>query len=353
VNTNRSIGRRKTGAVLLFAAVAVIGLAARQDDSPHGKDFQISCSKCHSARGWEIDPEIYSFDHNTTKLPLVGQHRNVNCRQCNPTLVFSEAPTECALCHTDIHEQTVGNDCARCHTPHSWIVSNITDIHRQGRFPLLGAHYMAECTACHPSASLLRFEPIGVECVDCHMTDYQSAANPNHVEGNFSTECSVCHEMDSYSWGGAGFSHAFFPLTGGHDIRDCSRCHTPGSFDNTPTDCYACHAQDYANTSNPVHQVSGFPTDCLLCHTTAPGWRPADFKIHDTEYFPIYSGSHRSAWTSCTDCHEDPGNYASFTCLSCHEHSKSRTDGQHNEVGAYRYNSMACLDCHPRGTGGD
>jgi hypothetical protein len=353
VNILKSIGSWKSGMAMLFAVVAVIGLAAWQDDSPHGEDFRISCDKCHSASGWEIDPEVYSFDHNTTQLPLVGQHITVNCRQCHPTLVFSEAPTECAHCHTDLHEQTVGPDCARCHTPRSWIVSNIAEIHRRGRFPLLGAHYSADCAACHPSASLLRFEPLGVECVDCHMEAYQTAANPNHVEGNFSTECSVCHEMNAYSWSGAGFSHAFFPLTGGHNIQDCSRCHSGGSFDNTPSDCYACHDQDYANTSNPAHQASGFSTDCLLCHTTAPGWRPADFKIHDGQYFPIYSGSHRGEWNSCSDCHENLSDYTGFTCLSCHEHSQSRMDGEHDEVRNYQYNSVACLDCHPRGTGDD
>ena len=353
MNINETIGRRKFGAVLLFIALTIVGLAAWQDDSPHGSDFRITCDKCHSAKGWEIDPEAYSFDHNTTRLPLVGQHTNLECRQCHPTLVFSEAPSECFLCHTDMHEQTAGNDCARCHTPHSWIVDNITSIHRQGRFPLRGAHYTAECSACHPSASLLRFEPLGVECVDCHMSEFQSAANPNHVEGNFSTDCSFCHEMDSYSWGGAGFSHAFFPLTDGHDIQDCNRCHTSGSFENTPSDCYDCHAQDYANTTNPAHLASGFSTDCKLCHTTTPGWRPADFTIHDAEYFPIYSGSHRGEWNSCTECHENVSNYASFTCISCHEHSQSSMDSKHHEVRNYQYNSIACLDCHPRGVGDD
>ncbi|MGW8315720.1 MAG: c-type cytochrome, partial [Bacteroidales bacterium] len=74
---------------LIFAlpALAVLVLPSRQDDSPHGEDFKISCSKCHSAKGWEFDREVYSFDHNTTALPLKGQHVNLNCRLCHPTLV--------------------------------------------------------------------------------------------------------------------------------------------------------------------------------------------------------------------------------------------------------------------------
>ena len=339
--------------LILTALLLVFVYATRQTDSPHGDDFKIPCNKCHSPEGWELDPEVYSYDHNTAGMPLVGQHMQIKCRLCHTSLVFSEAPTECYRCHTDLHEQTVGNECDRCHTPHSWIVNNITDIHRQGRFPLLGPHLMADCQSCHQSASLLRFEPLGVECADCHMAEYQASTEPNHVEANMSMECDECHSLTAFSWSGAGFAHQFFPLTQGHDIQDCSRCHTSGDFTGTPSECYACHQEDYTSATNPVHQGSGFPTDCILCHTTLPGWAPADFSIHDGQYFPIYSGSHRGEWESCSQCHEDPNNYASFTCLSCHEHSQSRMDDKHSEENGYSYNSVACLDCHPTGRGED
>jgi hypothetical protein len=553
--------------IIALPTLMVMILPTRQDDSPHGEDFTISCSKCHSANGWEFDRDVFSFDHSSTALPLTGQHKGVDCRLCHPTLVFSEAPSECAHCHTDMHEQTVGNDCRRCHTPHSWIVTNITDIHRQGRFPLLGAHFMAECATCHPSASMLRYEPIGIECSDCHMADYQAAKDPDHVAGNLSLECTDCHSMTSYTWGSGGFNHQFFPLTGGHNIQDCSQCHTPGDFTNTPTDCYTCHQADYLSTLNPNHSSAGFSTECLTCHSTAPGWspatfdhtffpltlghasvgceqchdpsdyanistdcylchqedfsgttdpdhqaglfpvnclechttnpgwtpaafdhnsfpltnghsnvscaqchdpsdysnvstdcyscheqdymnttnpghvaasisidcmechttmpgwkpatfdhnsfpltnghsnvscaqchdpsdysnvstdcyscheqdymnttnpghvaasisidcmechttmpgwKPAEFPIHDAQFFPIYSGSHRGEWNSCSQCHEDLNNYASFTCLTCHEHSQSRMDDKHSGESGYTYNSIACLECHPRGSG--
>ncbi len=107
--------------------------------------FKVSCSVCHSAKGWELDREIYSFDHSKTKLPLVGQHTEINCKLCHPTLVFSEAPIDCNQCHTDVHQSTTGSDCSRCHTPSSWLVNNITEIHQTSRFPLLGAHRTADC----------------------------------------------------------------------------------------------------------------------------------------------------------------------------------------------------------------
>jgi hypothetical protein len=91
----------------------------------------------------------------------------------------------------------------------------------------------------------------------------------------------------------------------------------------------------------------------MECHTTLPGWKPADFPIHDGQFFPIYSGSHLGTWDNCTQCHEDANNYAGFTCLSCHEHSQSSMDSEHNEVNDYTYNSVACLDCHPTGRAED
>jgi hypothetical protein len=138
----------------------------RQSDSPHGADFKISCKTCHSSKGWQLDKEIYSFDHNTTKLPLVGQHSNINCRQCHPTLIFGNAKTNCIDCHNDVHQATVGPDCSRCHTPSSWLVKNINEIHDASRFPLLGAHRTADCYQCHKSESLARFDVPGINCID-------------------------------------------------------------------------------------------------------------------------------------------------------------------------------------------
>jgi hypothetical protein len=331
----------------------ILLIAGRRQDSPHGSDFKVSCNVCHSPKGWELDREIYSFNHNTTLFPLKGQHNSVNCKECHPTLVFAEAETDCFSCHTDMHNQTVGMDCARCHTPVSWIVENITDVHRQSRFPLQGPHFAAQCLDCHPSASLLRFEPLGVECVDCHMQDYQSTTNPDHVMGNFSTQCIDCHLMTAFTWEGSGYNHNFFPLTEGHAIFDCSRCHTVADYSNISSECVSCHQSDYNATANPNHLTSGLPTECLECHTTKPGWKPASFTIHDAQFFPIYSGSHRGVWDRCTECHANPANYSIFSCIDCHEHNQASMDAKHDEERDYQYASSACLNCHPTGRGED
>ncbi len=152
----------------LLIICLVMAYFNQETNSPHGKNFKVSCSTCHSAKGWQLDKAIYSFDHARTKFALRGQHEIVNCRECHSTLVFSEAKNECNECHTDVHQGTTGVDCQRCHTPASWLVNNITGIHRMSRFPLLGAHTTADCSDCHKSESMVRFDVVGVNCIDCH-----------------------------------------------------------------------------------------------------------------------------------------------------------------------------------------
>ena len=318
--------------------------------SPHGENLQISCSDCHTTQGWKMLTDEISFIHDSTGFPLVGQHQSVSCKMCHQTLVFDQVQDECAGCHKDMHEQTLGNECNRCHTPFSWIVTNITEIHQLSRFPLLGAHTMADCYSCHPSASTLRFEPLGIECYDCHNTDFASAKNPDHIAGNFSTNCTDCHSMMAFDWTGAGFDHGFFPLTQGHDIQNCSQCHTTGDYSSASPECVSCHQEDYQATSNPNHQQINLSTNCKDCHTTIPGWKPAEYREHDAQYFPVYSGEHSGEWNSCTECHTNPSDYAFFTCIDCHEHNKPEMDDEHNEIAGYFYDSPSCLACHPTGS---
>lgn len=337
--------------LLIVAAIVLMSLKMLTP-SPHGKDFKISCSVCHSSKSWAFDKNIYSFDHNSTSFPLVAQHAEANCKTCHPTLVFSEAKskTNCVNCHNDVHEQTVGTDCSRCHTPESWIVENVTDLHLRSRFPLLGKHAVTDCYNCHQSVSLLRFDPLRIECYDCHSADYAATTNPNHAEGNIPTTCDDCHMASRFGWTGANFNHSFFPLTGGHAVNECSKCHTNGNYSNTPNNCVDCHQSNYNSTTNPNHQLTDFSTNCADCHTTDPGWKPAEFRDHDSRFFPIYSGNHAEEWNTCSECHTTSGNFSVFSCTNCHEHSNQEdVNSDHEGVGGYIYESNACYQCHPQG----
>ncbi|HPS13592.1 MAG TPA: hypothetical protein PLB87_09955 [Prolixibacteraceae bacterium] len=288
-----------------------------------------------------------SFNHDSTNFPLKGQHRSVECRLCHPTLLFAEAKKECADCHTDIHQNTVGHDCDRCHTNESFVVTNITQIHQESRFPLYGAHKTADCSSCHSSESNLQFKPLGVECVDCHRDKYLATTNPNHQLAGYSTNCYECHNISAFDWSGSGFDHDFFPLTLGHASLECKDCHGEGYATKLSATCFDCHEYDYDITTEPNHKASGFSTECTECHTTNPGWQPATYKLHDQNNFPIYSGSHKGKWESCIICH--PNGTSSFTCLDCHEHNKTSMDNRHKGRSGYAYESSACYSCHPNG----
>lgn len=340
--------------ILSLVILAIVFYFSDQNiKSPHGPDFKITCSTCHSTKGWQFDKEIYSFDHNKTKMALVGQHTELDCRSCHKTLIFSEAKTDCNQCHTDIHQNTVGSDCSRCHTPVSWLVNNINEIHEVSRFPLLGAHRTADCSDCHKSESLARFDVPGVNCIDCHRQDYLATTNPKHVNAGFSEECSLCHPVNSFQWTGAGFNHSIFPLVQGHSTPKCADCHKTASYSDASPVCSSCHMPDYNSTVNPNHTASGFPVTCESCHNLNPGWKPASYIQHDAKSFPIYSGRHNGVWDSCTECHSNTSNYSQFTCISCHEHNKPDMDREHPGEQGYSYNSAACYRCHPRGIAED
>ena len=62
------------------------------------------------------------------------------------------------------------------------------------------------------------------------------------------------------------------------------------------------------------HIELAIPVDCEMCHTTAPGWSPADFPIHD-DYYEL-TGAHIGV--DCASCHNGDYNNTPNTCEGCH-----------------------------------
>jgi hypothetical protein len=151
------------------------------------------------------------------------------------------------------------DECDRCHKPTTWTGAGFD----HSRFSLTGAHLTTACSACHTSGI---FSGLSHACVSCHMSDYQSVQNPNHVTDNFSTNCEACH--NTMSWQGAAFNHA-----------------------GITTGCVQCHLPDYQATTNPSHSAGNFPTACEKSF-------------------------------SCVECHQTPTNYSIVSCTHCHEHRK-------------------------------
>jgi hypothetical protein len=294
--------------------------------SPHGDNFDVDCSNCHTADSWKVDLTQISFDHSKTNFALIGQHINVDCKSCHESLVFSKMDKDCFSCHKDIHQGTVGLDCASCHTPTTWMVKDIIGLHQNGRFPLLGAHQTADCAQCHSGYPQLNFEPLNIDCYACHKQNYESTQNPNHVATNFSTECQDCHNVGALSWKATNIDHSFFPLVGGHALPSCFSCHQQGGdFGGLSTECYSCHQQTYEATQNPNHIAAGMPTTCEVCHSIQ-GWTPAEFN-HDLTAFPL-TGKHID--TDCSNCHTNGYTGTPTECYACHQQDyESTTDPNH------------------------
>lgn len=323
---------------LSFQIILIVFAINTFAQSPHGDDFDEDCSLCHDSESWEVNLSKVEFDHSTTSFNLIGLHIGVDCKSCHKSLEFSSASTDCKTCHTDIHQGTVGFDCENCHSPVSWAVKDIQYIHQLGRFPLLGAHKISDCAQCHTGYAELKFEPLSIDCYNCHSNDYATTQNPSHIQSNFSTNCEECHSINSFAWSASNFNHDFFPLVGGHSLPSCFSCHNQGGFTGLSTECYSCHQQDYESTQNPNHISAGFPTTCDACHNIT-AWVPASFD-HNLTAFPL-TGEHINA--DCSQCHSNGYSGTPTDCYSCHQSNYNNTTNPNHISAGF---PTTCEDCH-------
>jgi len=311
-------------------------------------NFSTDCIECHSMNAFDWGGSGYN--HNF--FPLTQGHEVYDCMQCHDGTNYANISAECVSCHQEDYNSTTNpnhiavdfsTECMECHTTMpDWKPA----IYEHTTFPLTQGHAVMDCNQCHDPAD---YSNISTECVSCHQDDYNSTTNPNHITANYPTDCMQCHTTLP-GWKPAVIEHSSFPLTQGHSGVDCMQCHDPADYSNISAECVSCHLEDYNNTTNPSHIGANISTDCLECHTTLPDWKPAEIRIHDAQFFPIYSGKHAGEWADCTTCHSNPANYSVFSCLDCHEHSQEKMDDKHSDEPGYAYTSTACLDCHPRGT---
>jgi hypothetical protein len=322
------------------------------NNPPHqsaGPAFALSqCANCHDTTSWTTA----KFDHNTqTNFPLTGAHTSTPCTTCHVGNNYTGSlPTTCggSGCHLSTWQQTTNpvhstsgpafalTNCTTCHNTTSWTTA-IFD-HNTTAFPLQGAHTVPPrtCTdsGCHIAGNFAAILP--TTCYGCHTKDYNNTASvgfyadnpPNHVSASFSTTCTQCHNMTT--WTGAAFNHnTFFPLTNAHAVppRTCTDvgCHAGGNYTTLPTTCYGCHTKDYNNTATvgfypdnpPNHAAANFSTTCTQCHNTST-WIGATFN-HST--FFALTNAHAVPPLTCVNskCHVG-GNYTTVptACSGCH-----------------------------------
>ncbi len=309
--------------------------------SPHGASLQEACATCHRADGWKPARIAPTFQHAEKTFPLTGAHVRTTCLSCHKSLEFRGAQTSCASCHTDTHNGELGTTCQRCHNTRSFIDrAAAVRTHEASRFPLRGAHALATCESCHQRTApgQQRFLARNATCASCHMATFQATTSPAHASAKFSTDCTTCHTISS--WSGATFDHATtrFPLTGRHQVATCASCHADKVFAGKSMACNSCHAPDAAKATTPRHE--GFPTACESCHTTS-GWPGAKFD-HDKMTTFALTGGHRTV--SCAQCHADKVYKGKpSTCVSCHQGDFSKSNNPDHAAAKF---STTCETCH-------
>ena len=278
----------------------------------HRGEMGADCSRCHTERNF-IDRSAMINAHQSTRFPLRGSHRSLDCEDCHSLtpegrMQYVNREADCEACHMDDYNGAVSpdhtalgfpTDCEQCHNSIAWDLT-------PGSFD-------------HDLFA-------GLACVTCHLNDYNETSDPDHAAFDFPQDCTECHDSTT-TWEGARFDHNLVP--------------------GVP--CESCHLDDYNQTTDPNHSAASFPTDCMTCHSSTTTWEGAEFD-HDGSYFPIYVGIHRNRWDDCSDCHVNPSSYNEFRCVDCHAHDDEQIMAEeHSSVPGYTYASSACYACHPDG----
>jgi hypothetical protein len=137
-------------------------------------------------------------------------------------------------------------------------------------------------------------------------------------------------------------------------LAACLRDHPTGLVEIDRSDCVACHEDDYAGATEPVH-VGEYPATCADCHATS-AWRPALDGTHPEDAFPVRTGEHDEVL--CLDCHDATAGSsvagANTDCIGCHtgDHARAEMDDAHGGVADYQFDDAMphfCLSCHPDG----
>ena len=311
----------------------------------HRRQFGANCEQCHNVRGWNV--AVQQINQHQNRFPLIGAHAALECDSCHKgaaTGQFQGLSTQCYSCHAKDFQKTnapahlaagFSTTCEQCHGVDNWFGVNFDHLKFTG-FALTGAHASLQCNQCHINN---QFKGTSANCVSCHLKDFQSANNPNHVAGGFSQTCQQCH--NTTTWVTTTFDHntTGFPLTGAHASVQCAQCHINNNYQITNTSCVSCHVKDFQATTNPNHSQQGFSQTCDQCHNTA-AWNPAKFD-HSLSGFPL-TGAHASV--QCTLCHVNNNyNISDTSCVSCHlKDFQSTTSPSHVQANF----PQACQQCH-------
>ncbi len=363
----------------------------------HRGQLQPDCLACHVQDAWV---PARGFDHQRSKFPLAGKHREVVCARCHPAVNEASAAdpkdrsfvkyagvasASCASCHKDIHAGRFGKRCETCHRTTGWAELDLKGFdHERTRFALTGKHRELACAKCHPAldpaaASGSKKRPFlsyaGTALPSC------SSCHKDIHAGKYGAGCETCHRTSGWKQiVSANFDHnqTAFPLKGRHAGVGCEKCHGQDLLKKKPASskCLDCHADTHRGQF--AKQESG--GDCAKCHTV-DGFVPALFTVadHGRTRFPLADAHAAQPCIAChtqetgdggelyrryvfddlrcAGCHDDPhaGQFASAAppkaCESCHRAKRWQElafdhdrDSAYPLVGAHR--NVGCEKCH-------
>lgn len=248
----------------------------------HRGRFTQNCSSCHNQEVFQVvDGRSV---HSQTIFPLTGAHQQISCESCHTSDrhgAFAALDTDCFSCHEqDYNEaetidhvaENFSTQCEECHSTLSWGGATFDHLTASGGFPLIGAHNQIECQSCHLIPGFAtRFDPANEnDCFACHQDDY----NSKHTGSGFPTDCTVCHDVNS--WDDAEFAQhdqLFFPIFSGRHRGlwdNCSTCHEVAN-NFTQFTCFNCHEHRQSEADAEHKDISGYVYDsqaCLSCHSS-------------------------------------------------------------------------------------
>lgn len=179
-HTTRNARNRTT-----FTAISAACGSCHEDWLHHGT-LGSACDTCHRPGSWDA----VLFDHDATKLTLVGVHAGIACVACHADRDFATARgrARCTTCHgdDDAHDGRLGTACERCHRATGEIAF---DHNSMTAFRVDGKHLVVPCADCHPS---IAFKPRPTTCFGCH-------PEPATHKGKFGTGCAKCHPTRTFA----------------------------------------------------------------------------------------------------------------------------------------------------------
>lgn len=315
------------------------------DDYHQGK-LSSKCTECHNFNSWK---NATGFDHNKTKFPLLGQHREVACIDCHKIEIVNGKKTQrfnglqfanCTACHKDVHDNKFGQDCKRCHTEESFHFNKGMKAfdHDRTNFKLIGKHKLVDCKQCHKGSltAPLKYK----NCKDCHK-DYHKG---EFARNGISPDCNQCHNNDG--WSPSTFTiekHDLkFKLEGAHLATSCVACHKKDNhwtFRKMGKRCVDCHKNEHKGFIENKFMPN---EDCTICHSVN-NWKEISFD-HDKTGYKL-EGEH--ARIACSECHYGKNEKGQRTqqfagtakeCSSCHKDS---------HAGQFEVNGKTdCSKCH-------